>query len=730
MIPNYHPSGVLRQKQKLEPKFVETFEFVRTLLKETNDSMSVNDNYLHVNTIEELHAISKDLYDKGYWVTDAQKWKEFVNDKVVNEHLFIIFKNDESGDYKYIDVSNIRIVYYWTDDTPYPFIPFSKLNKAIGPTVRELLLDRYKGLKQMNKGKFKYNYDFDTMDFMLYQAKLNNDRIGQFNICDFDIEVIAKEFYKPENPKGEIGLISMFMNHTGQFIQLINKSALNEFDLEKIREEFEKHIINDKLMVDVKDISFVIVDNEIELLKTFAKLLHENKVDVIDAWNIYYDINYIYNRMKYIGLDTSILSPIGKPMYMSSKLGYAMIPGIIVIDAMELYKSYRNPKLSRWTLDYVSKVDLGVGKVEYDGSIFEFMQNDVNRFIAYSMIDTILLYNLNKKLGQIQLQLMVKNLSWCSYVNSLSTIAQIDGLIFQYTYKKGLGVRQRPYNVSKEGQFAGAFVREPKTGYIPWVIDIDASSMYPSIIITLNISPETFVGYIENSNIGFMEKMLLTDELDDMEITLNTTPNLNAFGTSNTIKMTVGKLKQIIREKDLIISYNGTLFTKSIVGIIPEIERTLIKLRKEYKEKAKQALAEKNHTLFVKYNVIQLALKVLANAIYGASGNVGYRFFDIRISTTITLTAQIENKLVSGALDAIISDFFDGKIESLDNVNIRDYVTIDVLRRAENKQQYVFYSDTDSSFIDIFELLALEVQYLLNHEDVLKETLEELESCK
>ena len=49
-------------------------------------------------------------------------------------------------------------------------------------------------------------------------------------------------------------------------------------------------------------------------------------------------------------------------------------------------------------------------------------------------------------------------------------------------------------------KFAGAYVQEPQSGKHDWVYDLDITSMYPSCIMSLNISPETKLGKIEGWN--------------------------------------------------------------------------------------------------------------------------------------------------------------------------------------------------------------------------------------
>ncbi len=51
---------------------------------------------------------------------------------------------------------------------------------------------------------------------------------------------------------------------------------------------------------------------------------------------------------------------------------------------------------------------------------------------------------------------------------------------------------------NNEEKFIGAYVKEPIVGKYDWIYDLDLTSLYPSIIMSLNISPETKIGKIEN----------------------------------------------------------------------------------------------------------------------------------------------------------------------------------------------------------------------------------------
>ena len=47
-----------------------------------------------------------------------------------------------------------------------------------------------------------------------------------------------------------------------------------------------------------------------------------------------------------------------------------------------------------------------------------------------------------------------------------------------------------------------AYVKSPIVGKYEWIYDLDLTSLYPSIIMTLNISPETKIGKIQDWDVS------------------------------------------------------------------------------------------------------------------------------------------------------------------------------------------------------------------------------------
>ena len=720
VIPNLHPSAVIRNRKQWEPLFIHALNTTKDILginsfkqdETTIKTTLMNDrnDIINVET-HNFRQILETLKNHNYKLVDVQRYKDFMGDQITDQGIFAILKDDK-GNKKYLMLDNLKFHYRYItkSQSPEPLLPIDKTKEEYGPTCKQIVLNRYGSLKQ-DYNKVYYNWDFSIDDWLVYQIKEIIPDSPTYTVAFFDIEVHSEDNIFPTEREAKYPISTLSLLVDDKFYQIINTSLIKHINESKVYDYIQQNGI------EAFEIQFIYAKDDYELLEKFSEILHKHKIDVLTAWNIYFDINYIANRCKRIGFDTTKFSPINKPMYPSGKLGYHFIPGVIVVDLLELYKSYAKKEIS-YSLDYITKKNLGVSKVKYEGSLSQLLHNDPDLYIAYSAVDTKLLQKLEEKTGNLSLHLMLKDLSHISFLNSFSTLSQIDGLMWQYAKKQGLALRQklRTKDDEEKGTFIGAFVREPRKGYIPYVIDLDASSMYPSIMISLNISPETFVGFIETNNDSyFMEKLLLTNEVDDATITIVTNPNKEGFVSKQTVTVKAKGFKEKLYKSDLTVSFSGAIFDKSKKGFITYILEDLIKRRKHYKKQALELLQSDNpedKSLGQKYNVIQLALKVLANAIYGAMGNKAYRFYDTRISTTITLTGQYEIKFVSGISEQYVSLLANNKVKNHKEFDVK--LDRKVLRQAEGQQHYVFYSDTDSSFIDIFDALAHKLSELLS----------------
>ena len=182
----------------------------------------------------------------------------------------------------------------------------------------------------------------------------------------------------------------------------------------------------------------------------------------------------------------------------------------------------------------------------------------------------------------------------------------------------------------------GGFVQIPKYGFAKNVVSFDANSLYPSVMISLNLSPETKLGRVE--------------KVGDV---------VNVHHVSGRIfELTTEKFGKYLKEENAAMSKAGFLFSQKKVGIMPEFLDSLYQKRKDMKDemkKLKNKLAREKESLtpeeisaieanIQKCNTYQHAYKICLNSVYGYMGNRYAPMGDHDIGCSVTLTGQAINK--------------------------------------------------------------------------------------
>ena len=135
-------------------------------------------------------------------------------------------------------------------------------------------------------------------------------------------------------------------------------------------------------------------------------------------------------------------------------------------------------------------------KIEYEGNLDDLFETDIEKFIEYNFRDVEILKVLDEKLEYLAL---VKNLSHKGKHNYSEVYANTktqDGAISAYLLSKGLIPPAKDQNPIVKKNYAGGYLFCPKAGIYKYVFDEDLTSLYPSIIMTLNVGRETLIGRI------------------------------------------------------------------------------------------------------------------------------------------------------------------------------------------------------------------------------------------
>lgn len=258
---------------------------------------------------------------------------------------------------------------------------------------------------------------------------------------------------------------------------------------------------------------------------------------------------------------------------------------------------------SSYSLDAVSKFVLNEGKHPYDArqTLADWQAGGSRRLtlVNYCEQDTSLLPRIESATGILDLAYEVARLCGCLHDTSgLHPTTFIDSYLLRLAGQRGLRLPTKPKDPPRRKRnFEGAFVFEPSAkGIEKNVFSADFASLYPSIYLMLNASPET--------------------------------------------KGLPGAVSPM----------TGLTFAQQPQGIVPAALTELGKLKKSWKDEYKQHPDGSPEYLAAKRT--HDAVKSVVNSVYGYMGSEYSRLNDRKISESITLTGQFFTKTVAKEIEA------------------------------------------------------------------------------
>lgn len=320
-----------------------------------------------------------------------------------------------------------------------------------------------------------------------------------------------------------------------------------------------------------------------ECLQTFFKWLEEDDPDVLIGWNlVQFDLWVMETLCQRENIPLA-LGRGGQPVHWRQEEGeggrrYITMPGRVALDGIELLKA-ANYRFDSYSLQNVGETLLGKGKLLQGPGrgeeITELFHTDKVALAAYNLRDCELVWDIFA--DQKLLHFAVER----SQLTGL-LLDRIGGSVaaFEYSYLPRL--HRRGYIAPNLGELEsdvvspGGYVMNSQPGIYDNVLVLDFKSLYPSIMRTFLIDPCAF---------WIAQHEALSDE-------------------------------QVVQ------GFNGAFFARE-GHILPQLIEHLSTAR----DKAK---AEKNAPL-------SHAIKIIMNSFYGVLGSTGCRFFDPRISSSITL---------------------------------------------------------------------------------------------
>lgn len=420
------------------------------------------------------------------------------------------------------------------------------------------------------------------------------------------------------------------------------------------------------------DVKYKQFPNEMAMLQAFVTAWKKLDFDILFGWNTdQYDIPYIVNRINRVlgsGAANS-LSPWNKIRehfinFKGQQIQTYDILGISSLDYIDLYRRYM-PKAESDALKSVGELELGETKVDYEGTLHELYANDYDKFIEYNIQDVALVDKLDAKLKLADMVITTAYDAKCNFADVQQQVRMWDAIAFNELKKKKIAVPQIKI-ASKTEKFTGAFVLPAQAGIHKWVVSFDFASLYPSLMIEHNISPDS----IEHQTLNVFK-----NDLNDKKL------NFDEEGM-------VSRREDLSFLSDLnyCCSGAGWLFRRDKQGAFGEILEQMFIDRMKYKELMKEADIARSKTTdvqekkkldyaYAKYKNFQLAKKIQLNAAYGATGSPYFRFFDLRLARSVTLSGR-----------SIL-------------LQVKEHITKKIHQRFNIDYDPIIYGDTDSLYI-------------------------------
>ena len=374
-------------------------------------------------------------------------------------------------------------VHLWDDKKGYITFPYKKYAYIENSGGNSFTLDgkRVKKIYKWEPGtKGLYESDVPQTTRVLVDQYTDSDEpsVGHRKLF-FDIEVEVTEGF-PDVMKAYnmITSIALYDDTTSTYFTFVT-------DPKKQIEDYKK----DDTVVEF-------YDTEHAMLTRFFQKYNQIQPTIISGWNSeFFDIPYLYNRAVRIlgGAVANSLSPIKNVYYNEYKKKHH-IAGVSSMDYLILYKKFSFIQQTSYRLDHIGEIEVGMKKVEYTGTLNDLYENHLQKFIDYNIRDVRILVELDKKLDFIDIARGIAHLGHIPYDDVMMSSRYLEGAILVYLKKINVVAPNkppRPKDMNSGDKFTGAYVQSPQQGRHEWVFDLDITSMYPSVIRSLNISPET-----------------------------------------------------------------------------------------------------------------------------------------------------------------------------------------------------------------------------------------------
>lgn len=488
-----------------------------------------------------------------------------------------LFCRDDSGEQFIIKEDSFYPFYYEPSDT----------GTFVGYDGKKLIKVDVHSPSDVTRNRSKDSYSSDirfVKNYMIHQ--IDKIKLSPIKYLFIDIEVMTPEMPDYRDPKYPISCISVY----NSVYKNIQTWWLKDYPKEE------------------------------DMLTNFVKYVYDEKPDLLLAWNISFDYNYLQSRIKNFA---ERISPINQSRVGEDSDRSILYPaGISVIDYLRLFKKVHMREAS-YTLDYIAQKYLN--EESWKDTSFDTLNdivkqkniNDVARLVKLEeQFKLISYYDEVRRLTKVQWE----DLYWNSRI--------VEMLLFEEAKERKIVLPNKPKkeeskpigdittDIIEDDSFQGATREALVNGVVFEIGKFDLGSAYPSMIVNYCLD---------------------TQNISDSTGTL----------------------------------IDGTYFQQNDNALLPSVVKKILILKDNLKQVKKKDPSEENK---IKYD----AIKAIVNSCFGVMGNQYFRLFDKRIASATAflvrdLLGYVQERLKKDNLEILYWDtdsvFLKGKENRSDYLN-------------------------------------------------------------
>ena len=340
-----------------------------------------------------------------------------------------------------------------------------------------------------------------------------------------------------------------------------------------------------------------ITDSEYDMLKSFVCFVRTEDPDVISGWNIQgFDLPYLLERCGVLNIDCALAR--GRHATRILERGGVSVPGRVVADMLPMWRAQHSER--SYKLDAVAARHLGTSKAPVHYSeMRRLWDQDRGPLATYCLKDSWLVWQLGLTRSVWMNAFQMAKVTYVPLDRIVNGGQQIRvfTLLAHYAHQQRIFI---PDHVPTcHAGYTGAVVLPPLPGlYRDCVVTLDFASLYPSIMMAFNMCYTT-----QRTTVSAWELAR----------------SLHVPHRAATCILTyVPELPAAAVPADARVYHRcGDVdFRREPRGVLPGILDTLLRRRKAAKREMAQATGLQRAIA----NGRQLALKLVANSIYGFTG--------------------------------------------------------------------------------------------------------------